>query len=202
MIAVIDYGMGNLFNIQNGLIKVGAKAEILTDPSMLSGYEGIVIPGVGSFGEVMQNLKPFVPTILDRVREGIPLLGICLGMQVLFDESEEGEEKGLGLIDGGVKRLCEDVRIPHMGWNSLNIKKSTDLLNGIETGTFFFFAHSYFCKPEEDVVVATVGYGGDVPVMVAKDNVYGVQFHPEKSGEWGLKVLENWVEICKRSIER
>jgi len=201
MIAVIDYGMGNLFNIHNGLIKVGAKAEISTDPSMLSGYEGIVIPGVGSFGEAMQNLKPFVPTILDLVSKGVPLLGICLGMQVLFEDSEEGGEKGLSLIDGGVKRLRADVRIPHMGWNSINIRKSTDLLNGIENDTFFFFAHSYFCKPREDVVVATVEYGEDVPVMVSKDNVYGVQFHPEKSGERGLKVLENWVEICKRSTK-
>ncbi|MDY6931271.1 MAG: imidazole glycerol phosphate synthase subunit HisH [Halobacteriota archaeon] len=197
MIAVIDYGMGNLFNIHNGLIKVGAEAEIITDPEKLSFYDGIVIPGVGSFGEVMLNLKPFVPTILDLVRKGVPLLGICLGMQVLFEDSEEGEEKGLGLIDGRVKRLSAGVRIPHMGWNSINIRKGTDLLNKIENGTFFFFAHSYFCEPGEDVVVATVEYGTDVPVMVAKDNVYGVQFHPEKSGDRGLRVLENWVEICK-----
>lgn len=197
MIAVIDYGMGNLFNIHNGLIKVGAEAEIIIDPEKLSFYDGIVIPGVGSFGEVMLNLKPFVPTILDLVRKGVPLLGICLGMQVLFEDSEEGEEKGLGLIDGRVKRLSAGVRIPHMGWNSINIRKGTDLLNKIENGTFFFFAHSYFCEPGEDVVVATVEYGTDVPVMVAKDNVYGVQFHPEKSGDRGLRVLENWVEICK-----
>ncbi|MDY6966168.1 MAG: imidazole glycerol phosphate synthase subunit HisH [Halobacteriota archaeon] len=197
MIAVIDYGMGNLFNICNGLSKVGAQPNVISVPDELLDADGIVIPGVSSFGETMQNLEPFISVLSDLVDDGTPLLGICLGLQILFEYSEEGQAGGLKMIKGRVERLPGEVRIPHMGWNSLKILDKTALFKDIDEGDFFFFAHSYFCKPgEDDVVVAAVDYGGDVPVVIEKGNICGVQFHPEKSAEKGLKFLSNWVEMC------
>ena len=198
MIAIIDYGMGNLRSIHNALTKVGGDPVIVSDSRDLSGADGIVIPGVGSFGDAMRNLTPFADRLFDSVDSGTPLLGICIGMQVLFDRSEESDSAGFGLIKGDVVRLPEGVKIPQMGWNELTIHRDTDLLAGIDDGDFFYFVHSYYCVPEDPgIIIATTDYGVDLACVVSKENVHAVQFHPEKSSKKGLRLLENFVEMTR-----
>ena len=198
MIAIIDYGMGNLRSIQNALAKVGGDPVIVSDSRDLAGADGIVIPGVGSFGDAMRNLTPFADSLFDSVDSGTPLLGICIGMQVLFDISEESDSAGFGLIKGDVVRLPEGVKIPQMGWNELTIHRDTDLLAGVDDGDFFYFVHSYYCVPEDSgIISATTDYGVDMACVVSKGNIYAVQFHPEKSSKKGLLILENFVEMTR-----
>ncbi len=198
MIAIIDYGMGNLRSIHNALTKVGGDPVIVSDSRDLSDADGIVIPGVGSFGDAMRNLTPFADSLFDSVDSGTPLLGICIGMQVLFDRSEESDSAGFGLIKGDVVRLPEGVKIPQMGWNELTIHRDTDLLAGIDDGDFFYFVHSYYCVPEDPgIISATTDYGVDMACVVSKENVHAVQFHPEKSSKKGLRLLENFVEMTR-----
>lgn len=198
MIAIVDYGMGNLFSIYNALLKVGGDPEIKRDPE-LGGAEGIVIPGVGSFGRCMEHLRRFKGPLEERIAEGTPVLGICIGMQVMMDESEESPgASGFGWIRGRVVRLPEGVTVPQMGWNSLEVKRDLELLDGISTGDMFYFVHSYHCIPYDPAVVAaTAHYGVEVAAVVAKDNIYGTQFHPEKSGQKGLRILENFVRMVR-----
>ncbi len=198
MIAIIDYGMGNLRSIHNALTKVGGDPVIVSDSRDLSGADGIAIPGVGSFGDAMRNLTPFADSLFDSVDSGTPLLGICIGMQVLFDRSEESDSEGFGLLKGDVVRLPEGVKIPQMGWNELTIHRDTDLLAGIDDGDFFYFVHSYYCVPEDSgIIAATTDYGVDLACVVSKENVHAVQFHPEKSSKKGLRLLENFVEMVR-----
>ncbi len=198
MIAIIDYEMGNLRSIHNALTKVGGDPVIVSDSRDLSDADGIVIPGVGSFGDAMHNLTPFADRLFDSVDSGTPMLGICIGMQVLFDRSEESDSAGFGLLKGDVVRLPEGVKIPQMGWNELTIHRDTDLLAGIDDGDFFYFVHSYYCVPEDSgIIAATTDYGVDLACVVSKENVYAVQFHPEKSSKKGLRLLENFVEMTK-----
>ena len=198
MIAIIDYGMGNLRSIHNALTKVGGDPVIVSDSRDLSGADGVVIPGVGSFGDAMHNLTPFADRLFDSVDSGTPLLGICIGMQVLFEESEESNSAGFGLLKGDVVRLPEGVKIPQMGWNELTIHRDTDLLAGIDDGDFFYFVHSYYCVPvDSGIIAATTDYGVDMACVVSKGNVHAVQFHPEKSSKKGLRLLENFVEMVK-----
>ena len=198
MIAIIDYGMGNLRSIHNALTKVGGDPVIVSDSRDLSGADGVVIPGVGSFGDAMHNLTPFADRLFDSVDSGTPLLGICIGMQVLFEESEESDSAGFGLLKGDVVRLPEGVKIPQMGWNELTIHRDTDLLAGIDDGDFFYFVHSYYCVPvDSGIIAATTDYGVDMACVVSKENVHAVQFHPEKSSKKGLRLLENFVEMVK-----
>ncbi|MEA1870403.1 MAG: imidazole glycerol phosphate synthase subunit HisH [Euryarchaeota archaeon] len=198
MIAIIDYGMGNLRSIHNALTNVGGDPVIVSDSRYLSGADGIVIPGVGSFGDAMHNLTPFADRLFDSVDSGTPLLGICIGMQVLFDGSEESDSAGFGLIKGDVVRLPEGVKIPQMGWNELTVHRDTDLLAGIDDGDFFYFVHSYYCVPgDHGVIVATADYGVDLACVVSKENVHAVQFHPEKSSKKGLRLIENFVRMVK-----
>jgi glutamine amidotransferase len=198
MIAIIDYGMGNLRSIHNALTKVGGDAVIVSDSRDLSDADGIVIPGVGSFGDAMHNLTPFADRLFDSVDSGTPLLGICIGLQVLFDRSEESDSAGFGLLKGDVVRLPEGVKIPQMGWNELTIHRDTDLLAGIDNGDFFYFVHSYYCVPgDPGIIAATTDYGVDLACVVSKENVHAVQFHPEKSSKKGLRLLENFVEMVK-----
>ncbi len=199
MIAIIDYGIGNLFSIYNGLKRVYDKPMIVSSDKIgeLKGAEGIIVPGVGAFDDCALNFKPFSDTLIDIVESGVPVLGICVGMQLFFDESEEGEEKGLGLIPGKVVRLPKTVRVPHMGWNNLYILKQSKLLDGITENNYFYFVHSYYCIPhDEDHSVASVEYGSYLAAIVQKNNIYGVQFHPEKSSKRGLHILENFAKIC------
>ncbi|MEA1943972.1 MAG: imidazole glycerol phosphate synthase subunit HisH [Euryarchaeota archaeon] len=198
MIAVIDYGMGNLRSIHNALMKVEGNPVIVSDKRDLSDADGVVIPGVGSFGDAMRNLTPFADKLFDLIDSGIPLLGICIGMQVLFEWSEESDCAGFELIEGNVIRLPEGVKVPQMGWNELTIHNDTDLLAGIDDGDFFYFVHSYYCVPrDQQTIVATTDYGVDMAAVVEKDNIHAVQFHPEKSSKKGLLILKNFVEMVE-----
>ena len=198
MIAVIDYGMGNLRSIHNALMKVGGNPVIVSDKRDLSDADGVVIPGVGAFGDAMHNLMPFADKLFDLIDSGIPLLGICIGMQLLFEWSEESDCAGFGLLKGDVVRLPEGVKVPQMGWNELTVQSDTDLLTGIDDGDFFYFVHSYYCVPrDQQIIVATTDYGVDMAAVVEKDNIHAVQFHPEKSSRKGLLILKNFVRMVK-----
>ena len=198
MIAIIDYGMGNLYSIKNAFEKVGAEARIVADTKELRKADAIVIPGVGAFDQAMRNIAPLKEDIINIVKSGTPFMGVCLGMQVLFDKSEEGKAKGLGLIQGTVVKLPKSVLVPQIGWNELKIKKHIRLLDGVSDGDFFYFVHSYYCVPKDKpVVAATVDYGAEVTAVIAVDNILGLQFHPEKSGPKGLAILGNFVGCVK-----
>lgn len=199
MIAIVDYGLGNLRSIYNALARVNAAPEIVREPEGLAGADGVVVPGVGAFGRCMEQLSRFGDPLYDIRKAGTPILGICIGLQVLFEKSQESPgAKGFGWISGQVVRLPEAVSIPHMGWNNLSIKKHVDLLDGIVDGDMFYFVHSYYCLPmDKSVIAATTDYGTDVTAMISKDNLTATQFHPEKSGQKGLKVLENFVRSTR-----
>ncbi|RLG57958.1 MAG: imidazole glycerol phosphate synthase subunit HisH [Hadesarchaea archaeon] len=194
-LAVVDYGMGNIKSVCNAFAYLGAKPVIADTPSKLNA-DKIVIPGVGSFGEGVKNLAPFIPKIRNAVNSGTPVLGICLGLHMFLEVSEESPEvQGMGLIKGGVKKLQTRMRLPHMGWNSIRIKKKRcPLFRGIN-GDHVYFVHTYHPVPKENVVAATARYGCEVNAAVWKDNLYGTQFHPEKSGKIGLRLLENFLEL-------
>ena len=199
MIAIVDYGLGNLRSIYNALVRVNAAPEIVREPEGLAEADGVVVPGVGAFGRCMEKLSRFGDPLYDVRKAGTPMLGICIGLQVLFEKSQESPEaRGLGWISGQVVRLPEEVNIPHMGWNSLSIKKHVDLLDGVVDGDMFYFVHSYYCLPiDRSVIAATTDYGTDVTAMISKDNLTATQFHPEKSGQKGLRILENFVRSTR-----
>ncbi len=203
MIAIIDYGMGNLRSVQKGFEKVGLDAVVTSDPKVVMEAERIVLPGVGAFPDCMRNLEQggFVEPLLRVIEEGRPFLGICLGLQLLFTESEEfGTHKGLNLIPGRVVRFPEgmtendeELKVPHMGWNQLSFKLRPPVFDGIAEGTNFYFVHSYYVQPEDSSVIATTtNYGFDFCSSVWKDNIVATQFHPEKSQEKGLAILKNF----------
>ncbi len=193
-VSVIDYGMGNIKSVSNALKFLGVDVEVIDSGDLLDG-EKIIIPGVGAFGDAMKNLGPFVPKIESAIESGVPILGICLGMQVLFETSEEFRQiEGLRALKGTVKKLETNLRLPHIGWNYLEIKnKNCPILD--VPGGYVYYAHTYHARPEEDVVVAISDYGTDITAGIWKKNVYGTQFHPEKSGKLGLKILKNFVEL-------
>jgi len=204
VIAVIDYGMGNLRSVGKALEYVGADVVITGEPSKLKDSRALVLPGVGAFRDAVKNLKGkgIWDVVIEEVKKGKPLLGICLGLQLLFEKSYEfGETEGLGLIKGEVIKfnLPPEFKIPHMGWNQVFKKKESPLLEGIKEGEFFYFVHSYYVKPEEEGVVLTkTDYGGlFFTSSIEKDNVFATQFHPEKSQRAGLKLLENFVKLVK-----
>jgi len=199
MIAIVDYGMGNLFSIYNALNRVSADPKIIDDPEKLGNADGIVVPGVGAFGRCMDRLSRFEGSLRQAFLEGTPMLGICIGLQVLFEQSEESPgSKGLGWIKGNVVRLPEGVMIPQMGWNGLSIVRPVEMLEGIAEGDMFYFVHSYYGVPtDKSVVSATTNHGVDVTAAIAKDNLFATQFHPEKSGVNGLKILENFVRSTR-----
>jgi len=198
-IAILDYGMGNLRSIEKGFEKVGFDARIIGNGEEIKPYDALVVPGVGAFGDAMRNLERSGSdkAILDYVASGKKVLGICLGMQLFFEESEEhGLRKGLGIIKGRVERLPGNVKVPHMGWNIVLIKKICPIFHKIQSGSRFYFVHSYYCKPnDESCVIATTPYGVEFASAVNKENVWGVQFHPEKSSTSGLKILENFGKM-------
>lgn len=201
MIAIIDYGMGNMYSIYNGLKKVYDNPMLITADNItdMASAEGVIVPGVGAFDDCIRNLEPFSEVLTEVVKSGVPVLGICIGMQILFKASEEGKEKGLGLIPGKVVRLPADVRVPHIGWNNLHLQRHSELLDGITNADYFYFVHSYYCvSRDEDATVASVEYGVELAAVVNKENVYGVQFHPEKSSKKGLRVLSNFVRVCSK----
>jgi glutamine amidotransferase len=205
MIAIIDYGVGNLFSLSCSLKKIGAESVITSDANVIKNAQSIILPGVGAFGDAAQKLQKggMADLIKDLTQNGKPLLGICLGMQMLFDRSfEYGTHNGLGLISGEVCPLEKDItklKIPHMGWNSLDFKKKdSKILKYINDGDYVYFVHSYYAKCDERYLSATSHYGIDVAASVENGNVYGTQFHPEKSGEVGLKILQAFAEIGEK----
>jgi len=206
MIAIIDYGMGNLRSVQKGFERVGCEAVVTADPKTLLEADKIVLPGVGAFPDCMRNLEQggFIDPLLRVIREGRPFLGICLGLQLLFTESEEfGVHKGLNVIPGRVVRFpdgmtenAEKLKIPHMGWNQLDVRRCPPAFTGIGSGSNFYFVHSFYVVPEDAGVVATTTtYGIEFCSAIWKDNIVATQFHPEKSQEKGLQILKNFGEM-------
>lgn len=198
MITIIDYGMGNLHSVQKAFEAMGATAQISQDSRQIQSAEKIVLPGVGAMGAAMQRLTELnlVAVIKKVIKEGQPFLGICLGMQLLFKETEEGGKvEGLGILEGKVEKF-KGVKVPHIGWNQIKMKNPCKLFDGIAENSFVYFCHSYFCQPQEVSIVATeTAYGIDFASAICKDNVWAVQFHPEKSQQLGLKILQNFFTL-------
>ena len=205
MIAVIDYGMGNLRSVEKALESLGAEVVVTADPNVVRKADAVVLPGVGAFGDAMENLHRLgmVSAIEDVVREGKLFLGICLGMQLLFTSSEEhGMHQGLNLLPGHVRRFQGDFKIPHIGWNDMTLLKDDPLLDGVVNGDYVYWVHSLFVEPEDrDVLLATTDYYGEVPGIVGRGNVYGIQFHPEKSSRVGLQLLANFVKLVREGVQ-
>lgn len=197
MTTIVDYGAGNLRSVQNTLEEIGAAFETTNSPAVVEKAEKIILPGVGHFGQMlnaMDRLSLRAP-ILARIRAGVPFLGICIGLQCLFQESEEAPGvQGLGVFPGVVKRFVGNLRIPHMGWNSLDRAKPSKLLNGLDETAYTYFAHSYYA-PVIEATAATCNYIHPYTAVLESNNVYAVQFHPEKSGPVGLKVVQNFIEL-------
>ncbi|HXY88337.1 MAG TPA: imidazole glycerol phosphate synthase subunit HisH [Candidatus Acidoferrales bacterium] len=203
-IAIIDYGLGNLRSAIRGMEYAGAEVDVTSDPSSLDRADGLVLPGVGAFKNGMENIQTIKSAIFDFVNDNKPLLGICLGMQMLMTNSEEGQDEngpvnGLNLIEGDVKRFKfenqpEKLKIPHMGWNHITIDKESPFLRGIER-SYVYFVHSYFVEPAQHTI-ATSDYGIQFAAIVSVNSIFGTQFHPEKSSYIGLKMLQNFVEMC------
>lgn len=185
--------------MKRALEKVGFNSIIGSSPLQLKDADAIVLPGVGNFSAALKNLGSLKEEILDLVRSGIPVLGICLGMQLFFPESEEGEGTGLALFQGKNVQLPSFVKVPHMGWNTLRIVRQNELLEGIQDESYVYFVHSCYPVPmDKDIICAETTYGITFASAIAKQNIYGTQFHPEKSGEHGLRVLKNFVGIVER----
>jgi len=200
MIAVIDYGVGNLRSVEKALQAVGGQVERLTGADSLSSAEKVVLPGVGSFRDGMEGLKRggFLEPLEKAVQDGIPLLGICLGMQLLFDIGEEhGEYAGLGFLRGRVRRFeTTALKVPQTGWNRIHYETPNPILAGVPSGAYAYFNHSFYCQAEVEDTLGWTEYGIRYSSMVARDNLYGMQFHPEKSQRVGLSLLRNFVERC------
>jgi glutamine amidotransferase len=211
VIAIVDYGMGNLRSVHKALEKVGFPSVVTPDPSLIGKADGLVLPGVGAFKKAKENLEHqrLVDPILKFIQSGKPFLGICLGLQLLFSESEEfGRYKGLEVFRGRVVRFPfslpgtvmakDSLKVPHMGWNSVRIEKKCPALEGIEEGTHFYFVHSYFPVPEDrDIIATTTDYGGEFVSSVGKGNLFACQFHPEKSQSAGLRILQNFGRLVQ-----
>jgi len=222
-LVVVDYGLGNLRSVTRGLERAGASVELSSDPEAIDDADGIVLPGVGAFSEGMENAGPFRDSLVDAADAGTPLFGICLGMQMLLTTSEEadragqGGAEGLDLIPGRNVRFAEGQKIPHMGWNELRVERDHPLVGGVGgvgsrsrrgdgaaedgsvDGEYAYFVHSYYAVPDDgDAVVTATDYGRSFASIVANEagNVFGTQFHPEKSGDTGLRILRNFVEMC------
>lgn len=203
MIAIVDYGVGNLFSLVSSFAYIGADAKLTSDPDEIRRADRIILPGVGAFADAARKLADsgLDKVVLEEAGSGKPLLGICLGMQMLFERSfEYGEHEGLGLIKGSVKPMREilpgELKIPQIGWNSLSFKgEKSELFKYVKEGDFVYFVHSYYGADCEESLIATTEYGREITAAVASGNVYGVQFHPEKSGEVGLSILRAFCEI-------
>jgi imidazole glycerol-phosphate synthase subunit HisH len=196
VIAIVDYGIGNLGSVTKGFRRAGAEVELTGDPAVLRRADALVLPGDGAFGATMAEIdrRGLVPLLREAVAAGTPLLGICIGMQVLFEESEEhGRHQGLGLLPGRVRRFDDSLTVPHMGWNTLRARRPHPLLEGLADGSHVYFVHSYYCEAAEDVVIATSDYGRDFAAIVGRGPVLGLQFHPEKSQDVGQRLVANFV---------
>ena len=207
MVAIVDYGVGNLFSLECSLNAIGAEVVVTADPAVLKAADQVLLPGVGAFGDAAQKLRD---TGLDQIlRElaaaGKPLLGICLGMQLLFEKGYEyGEHQGLGLIKGSVVPMegviPADLKIPHIGWNALKFKKASPLFANIKDGDCVYFVHSFYAADCDEAVIATAEYGAELTAAVASRNVFGCQFHPEKSGGVGLEILRAFIQLKEEDL--
>lgn len=202
MVAIVDYGVGNLFSLVSSFKAIGVDAVATGDKEVIESADKIILPGVGAFGDAAEKLfsSGLADVVISQAKSGKPLLGICLGMQLLFDKSfEYGEHKGLSLIKGEIRPIAEvipkDYKIPHIGWNALKFTKQNELFKYLKDGDFVYFVHSFYGANCNDSVIATAEYGADLTAAVADKNVYGCQFHPEKSGEIGLKILKAFCEL-------
>lgn len=202
MIAIVDYGVGNLFSLKSSFSAIGAEAVVTSDKAEIENADQIILPGVGAFGDASKKLfdSGLGEILINEAKAGKPIMGICLGMQLLFDKSfEYGEHKGLGLISGNIKPIADvipnDFKIPHIGWNALNFKKDSPVNKYINNGDFVYFVHSFYAADCDEFTVATAEYGAPLTATVQNKNVFGCQFHPEKSGETGLKILRAFTEI-------
>ncbi len=202
MIAILDYDAGNIKSVEKALLLLGEEVVITRDRTVIMNADKVILPGVGAFGDAMEKLHTYgmVDIIKDVVAKGTPFLGICLGLQLLFERSDESEEDvaGLGILEGEILRIppCQGLKIPHMGWNSLKFPSQGRLFQGIKEDAYVYFVHSYYLKAkDESVVKATTDYSTLIHASVEKDNVFACQFHPEKSGDIGLKILQNFVNL-------
>jgi glutamine amidotransferase len=199
-LSVINYGVGNLRSVKRGLEKFGAEVVITNNPKGIAESDALVLPGVGAFAEAMKHLSPLICELRDSLKAYKPMLGICLGLQVLFTKSYEGGiVQGLGFLNGEVVKLPENVKLPHIGWNSIEIVRFSSILDGVSNNSYMYFVHTYIPKTHEKAaIVAQTEYGIKFPCVIATQNLFGTQFHPEKSGKEGLKILKNFVQIVKR----
>ena len=203
MIAVVDYGLGNLRSVSKAVEKLGVEVEVTGSPERIEKADGIILPGVGAFHVGMQNLKRLnlLPVLHKTISEGTPFLGICLGFQILFSQSEEhGICNGMDIFKGKVKKFTHELKIPHMGWNQVEFQiqdSKLKIFNGVSDNSYFYFVHSYYVEPkDQNITIAKTKYGHEFVSAVNKGNIWGVQFHPEKSGDIGLKVLRNFLSSC------
>ncbi len=197
MITILDYGAGNLRSVQNTLSEIGAEYELVRDAAGLNTATKIILPGVGHFGQMMRALDQMQvrQALLERIRRGVPFLGICLGLQALFETSEEApQERGLGLFQGEIRRFPATARVPHMGWNEIEPRNGAKLLSHLAPHAYLYFAHSYYA-PLIDATAATCRYNVSYTAVLETNNIFGVQFHPEKSGPLGLQIVRNFVEL-------
>ena len=199
-VAIFDYGAGNIFSLKNSLESAGATVDVITSFDVENTYSGLLLPGVGNFDPAMNSIaKHSKSSFTDFVGNSTPVLGICLGMEMFFEKSQEGVEHGLDVIPGEVIVLPSTMKVPHMGWNSLQIKKPGVILEGVDDGSWVYFVHSYRAKPfSDDVITAQAFHGISVPAVVESENFYGTQFHPEKSGDVGKIMINNFLNVCKR----
>jgi imidazole glycerol-phosphate synthase subunit HisH len=198
-VLIVDYGVGNLLSLKFSLEKAGLKAKIAAPTQRLKGADAIALPGVGNFSAAAKALEPVMQDLADSVQAGTPILGICLGLQLYFESSEEGPGAGLGFFKGKNVRLTGKVKVPHMGWNTLQATRENELLNGVADGAYVYFVHSLFPVPEDKEIICTqTEYGQKFTSSVASGNIFGTQFHPEKSGDIGLQILKNFARTVAR----
>ena len=199
-VAIFDYGAGNIFSLKNSLEKNDAQVDIITSLNKSKEYSGLLLPGVGNFDPAVRSIRDYSSIdFKDYVGQSMPVLGICLGMEMFFEKSEEGREQGLNVINGEVVLLPNTMKVPHMGWNNLEIKRQNNFLDGIDDGSWVYFVHSYMIKTKEtELIVADTDYGIKVPAVIERKNFIGTQFHPEKSGKIGSLMLNNFLSECKK----
>lgn len=198
-IAIFDYGSGNLFSLKAALERQDAEVEIITKLVDLDRFDGLVLPGVGNFDPAIKSIKDYRKKLDKAIESGMPILGICLGMEMLFNRSEEGRLKGLSILDGDVIMLPKKVKIPHMGWNNLKIVRDSKLLQGLKDNAWVYFVHSYRARPKDrSMIAASSEYGTEFPALIERKNLFGTQFHPEKSGDIGALMLRNFLRECER----
>ncbi len=198
-VAIFDYGAGNIFSLKSSLEKNDAEVDVITNLEKIKGYSGLLLPGVGNFDPAIQSLSSSKVAFQDVVKNSLPVLGICLGMEMFFEKSEEGKLSGLGILDGEVILLPNKFKIPHMGWNDLQINKPSQLLEGVKNRSWVYFVHSYRAKPKnKEIVKADSDYGISVPAVIEEGSLFGTQFHPEKSGKVGALMIKNFLRACKK----